>query len=164
MAPDRDLWLADFLLLMYQTETYFSLTLTLAGLVVSGEVIHPKEFFRLSAEAVDDGWRRSTGGQDSPWTAYFAGEASRLEREVEESIERTDAVIEELRKELPEGGRVRQNDPREDELHELAPHFVHLRRALIYPSHTPPVQLTFWRGRLADVAGFSFGRLGPPAQ
>lgn len=118
------------------------ITLTVGGLVISGDLVSGKDYFESaavnmrSAQTTD-----STGGgpiealQSLPdrLAQFFDGYANDypLRRDREEDADAAD----------------------------LAPRYVHLGQATIRQGGGPTIKVGEWRGRLAVVSGWSLGRI-----
>jgi hypothetical protein len=111
------------------------ITLSVGGLLVSGDLIGGKAYFNEFARQFKDGFRDIS---------------SETAATIEESFKRLGDVYDPIRKES------QRNAPMPK------PHLVHLRDAQMYPSggSLPPSEKgVLWRGRLEAVDGFSLGRL-----
>jgi hypothetical protein len=111
------------------------ITLSVGGLLVSGDLIGGKTYFNEFARQFKDGFRDIS---------------SETAATIEESFKRLGDVYDPIRKESQRNAPIPK------------PHLVHLRDAQIYPSggSPPPSEKgVLWRGRLEAVDGFSLGRL-----
>lgn len=121
----------------------FSVTLTVGGLTISGQLISPRAYFEETRDSILDAVQRQGGDARSRdfWdtTLSSLAEARRVTvRDLE-------------RRHVEEGA-----GPIED----LLPEFVHLRNARFYMDLTRPLTVgTLWRGRLEEVDGFTIGEI-----
>lgn len=129
------------------------LVLMVQGLIISGKAIANWEWFEDVEQLCKDSWiasgRSDTG--EHGWAEFFKlGKEGMLQGRAESQA--VNDVIENLAQ------RYR------DALVDVdRPTHIHLRDAKAFPSAgaSPiPVGGTYWRGRLADVSGWSFGLLG----
>ncbi len=156
MALDRDVWLAQLLELMQAAQFAASITLTTAGLLVSGEPISASEFIRLSGAGVVEAMEPLSHEAAETLDRYFEAETRSAEAWLQQSQERREALTSEQRG--PEGARSGQTFG--DTWSELYPQFIHLKNAVIVGPFPQPVHLPLWRGRLAAIIGWCFGGLG----
>lgn len=111
-------------------------TLTVRGVIMSGEVIPIWQWF--------DEQKEISGG-DETVVGYLA---SLLVAEHER--------LTSLRQKVDNGEEISEEDQKTlDEL----PQFIHLRNAISFLPERVPVTGHYWRGRLSEVSGWSFGRL-----
>lgn len=111
------------------------ITLSVGGLLVSGDLIGGKTYFNEFARQFKDGFRDIS---------------SETAATIEESFKRLGDVYDPIRKESQRNAPIPK------------PHLVHLRDAQMYPSGGSPQASekgVLWRGRLEAVDGFSLGRL-----
>jgi hypothetical protein len=129
-------WLLQSLISIVNNESAsIPITLSVGGLLISGDMIGGKTYFNEFARQFKDG---------------FTDISSETAATIEESFQRLGDIYDPLQK-GPQG-----NVP-------LAqPHLVHLRDARIYHSGASRAfseKSALWRGRLEAVDGFSLGRL-----
>ena len=129
-------WFLQSLVSIVNDETGdIPITLSVSGLLVSGEMIGGKTYFEEFARQFKDGFR-----DISRETAAT----------IEESFKRLGDLYNPIQQESQRNG----SRPK--------PHIVHLRDAQIYHSGdnpTPFEKRVLWRGRLEAIDGFSLGRL-----
>ena len=129
-------WFLQSLISIVNDETGgIPITLSVGGLLVSGEMIGGKTYFEEFARQFKDGFR-----DISRETAAT----------IEESFKRLGDIYDPIQEGSQENGS------------HSKPHIVHLRDAQIYHSGgdpTPFEKRVLWRGRLEAVDGFSLGRL-----
>ncbi len=117
------------------------LTLHVKGCVVSGVLISVAQYFRMLVEEFTEPDR--PGAQSNPEVAaslakFYRPALEKVERGLEES--RAGEALPEL------------------------PRHIHFRHAQTLVGGQAPMTMSLWRGRLAEVDGWSFGSLGtaPP--
>jgi len=111
------------------------ITLSVGGLLVSGDMIGGKTYFNEFARQFKDGFRNIS---------------SETAATIEESFKRLGDVYDPIQNGSQENAPLTK------------PHLVHLRDAQIYHSGSSPQASekgVLWRGRLEAVDGFSLGRL-----
>jgi hypothetical protein len=113
------------------------ITLSVGGLLISGEMIGGKTYFDEFARQFKEG---------------FKGISSETAATIEEAFKRLGDVYDPTQKE----SRANTYIPK--------PHLVHLRNVQMYHPGGPPLlseKGVLWRGRLEAVDGFSLGKLSP---
>jgi hypothetical protein len=111
------------------------ITLSVGGLLVSGDLIGGKTYFNEFAHQFKDG---------------FGDISSETAATIEESFKRLGDVYDPIRKESQGNAAIPK------------PHLIHLKDAQMYPSGARPQASekgVLWRGRLEAIDGFSLGRL-----
>jgi len=111
------------------------ITLSVGGLLISGDMIGGKVYFNEFARQFKDG---------------FKDISSETAATIEKAFKRLGDVYDSIQKESQGSAPIPK------------PHLVHLRDAQIYlsgASPTPSEKGVLWRGRLEAVDGFSLGRL-----
>jgi hypothetical protein len=142
-------------------ETGYGLILTLGGLVVSGTLIPDWQWFEDVERAARDAWVAS-GGDPEAEQAGIPGLVSAMGRDTlvnkrDEYLAARDAMqglSDRYQRLLNESERAS---------------YVHLREARVFSPGDPPLPGNgmYWRGRLSEVSGWSFGLLGagtPPEE
>jgi len=122
----------------------FNITLLIGGMLVSGVVISPHEFYAGLAEVVR---MRGTGTGAEGFSQVFTQVSANLQGEM--AVDRIEAEVIE---DDYDRYRVRTN-----------PLFIHLRDTRFHHpagSPLPGDAGVFWRGRLTAVDGFFLGALG----
>ncbi|WP_329413590.1 hypothetical protein OG802_24230 [Streptomyces sp. NBC_00704] len=120
------------------------LVLTTGGLVVSGQLIPNWLWFESYESEI------SAQDEDNAWTVYFSSIKDSIKEQFEEQ-RKAEVAAESL------GVRYQQAIL---DVQDTA--FIHLREAKVFsPGQKPmPANGMRWRGRLVDIAGWSFGKLG----
>jgi hypothetical protein len=128
-------------------------TLTLSGLVVSGRVIPHWQWFDEIEHASRAAFTVHTGGsiddEHGGWATLFKGVSESLQQDRDEYAAANNAV-----QSLPE--------QYQRHLAEINPtRFIHLRDARVFSPQGAGLPGTgmHWRGRLAEISGWSFGLL-----
>ncbi|MFF4210882.1 hypothetical protein ACFYZE_16285 [Streptomyces sp. NPDC001796] len=124
------------------------LVLTTGGLVISGQLIPNWLWFETYEKELE------TPSDENPWAYFFSSFKDTLKEEKEEQ-DKAEAAAESL------APRFQQAI-----LEATTTGFIHLRKAKVFhPGQSPlPANGMLWRGRLIDIAGWSFGRLGGDAE
>lgn len=121
------------------------LVLTTGGLIVSGQLIPNWLWFESYEKEI------SAKEEGNAWSFFFSSYKDLL-REDKESQKKADAAAESLPPLYREA------------ISNAIPHtgFIHLREAKVFhPGQSPlPTNGMRWRGKLTDISGWSFGRLG----
>jgi hypothetical protein len=133
--------------------------LTLGGLVVSGTVIPDWQWFDELEHAARAAFVVHTGGsiddEHGGWASLFEGVAESL---VQQRNERRCAREATARLSARYQHLVAQEDRTT---------YIHLREARVIAGGVSPLPVAgmYWRGRMSEVSGWSFGHLGaePPA-
>jgi hypothetical protein len=124
--------------------------LTLGGLVVSGTVIPDWQWFDEVEHAARAAFVVHTSGsvddEHGGWASLFARDEHRAAREATERL----------------SDRYQRLIAQEDRAT-----YIHLREARVFAAGVGPLPVggIYWRGRMSEVSGWSFGHLGaePPA-
>ena len=134
----------------------FEVTLLCGGVLVSGTTIPEREYFDLLADQL----RRADeeAGQAGVSTALqegLLGMGARARENFERNRQRATALLQWL--------KAPDVEPDEEaeisrEVDELARSFVVLRDVLILGAGRDPVRMHLWRGRVADIAGWTLGK------
>jgi hypothetical protein len=130
-----DWFLQSLVSIVNDEEASIPITLSVGGLLVSGEMISGKTYFEEFARQFRDS---------------FLDISSETAINIEESFKRLGDVYYSVQKDPQGNGSLPK------------PHLIHLRDARIYHSSgnpTPYEKNVLWRGRLEAVDGFSLGRL-----
>lgn len=136
-TPSRRVdWLLQSLISIVNNESAsIPITLSVGGLLISGDMIGGKTYFDEFARQFKDG---------------FTAISSETAATIEEAFKRLGDVYDPLQKEAS------------SDASRAHPHLVHLKEAQIYHSGgqlSPTEKGVLWRGRLDAVDGFSLGRL-----
>jgi hypothetical protein len=113
------------------------ITLSVGGLLISGEMIGGRTYFDEFARQFKEG---------------FKGISSETAATIEESFKRLGDVYDPIQEESRGNAYIPK------------PHLVHLRNVQMYHAGGPPLlseKGVLWRGRLEAVDGFSLGKLSP---
>jgi hypothetical protein len=133
--------------------------LTLGGLVVSGTVIPDWQWFDEVEHAARAAFVVHTGGsiddEHGGWASLFEGVAESLVQARDEhraAREATERLSDRYQRLIAQEDRAT---------------YIHLREARVVAAGVGPLPVggIYWRGRMSEVSGWSFGHLGaePPA-
>lgn len=132
-------WLLQHLIWMVNTSDKFSIgiTLNVGGLIISGELVGGKNYFKGIGEDFSSGLRKILGNNR--------------------------AVVDKMRKVFEDLGNKTYDDSEKKKRKDLEePHFIHLRNARFYYPGQQPIpknQGVWWRGKLEAVDAFCLGLL-----
>lgn len=132
LDPGEPDWYLQYLVrLVNDADAEFPLTLYAGGLVISGVLASGRRYFESLELQFAELFER--GGADDPGAVSA---------------------------QLVTAGKQIYAD-RDHAARKAPPHYIHLRDARVFSAgHKPmPQEGTWWRGRIAEVDGFSFGRL-----
>ena len=135
MSRPVDCFLQSLVSIVNDESASIPITLSVGGLLISGDMIGGKTYFDEFARQFKDGFRNVSSETAST---------------IEEAFKRLGDVYDPIQKES------QGSDPIPK------PHRVHLRDAQIYQSGASPAPSekgVLWRGRLESVDGFSLGRV-----
>ena len=135
MSRPVDCFLQSLVSIVNDESASIPITLSVGGLLISGDMIGGKTYFDEFARQFKDGFRNVSSETAST---------------IEEAFKRLGDVYDPIQKES------QGSDPIPK------PHLVHLRDAQIYQSGASPAPSekgVLWRGRLESVDGFSLGRV-----
>jgi hypothetical protein len=130
-----DCFLQSLISIVNDESASIPITLSVGGLLISGDMIGGKDYFNEFARQFKDGFRDIS---------------SETAATIEKAFKRLGDVYDSIQKESQGSAPISK------------PHLVHLRDAQIYLSGASPApseKVVLWRGRLEAVDGFSLGRL-----
>jgi hypothetical protein len=130
-----DCFLQSLVSIVNDESASIPITLSVGGLLISGDMIGGKTYFNEFARQFKDGFRNITSETASA---------------IEEAFKRLGDVYDPIQKESQGGAIIPK------------PRLIHLKDAQIYPSGASPAPSkkgVLWRGRLEAVDGFSLGKL-----
>ena len=147
-------WFLEEVLDMAAAGLVPAVTLLVGGTLVAGIPVSEMEYFTgvgasLRDELAAHERTETAEGLSEMYRAY--GQAAEDDRK--RRRDRARALAARLREELPEGEALSQETPAE-----VARSYVLLKDATIHGPGGERFQASFWRGRLAEVDGWSFGR------
>ena len=152
-APDQVLAMLVGVVNRLEAVEGIGVSLTVNGLVIAGKLI-PNYLWLREVEGQIDSAVRDTLGREPDedergFASLFAG--------VAEGFEKRRDAIRAARDAAPELANEADDIDRENT------GFIHLREAQVFtPGSLPiPQEGMHWRGRLSEVDGWTFGRLGP---
>jgi len=140
---------------MYALQFSVSITVTVGGLLISGQPITPAEFFGLAGEALGEAWKR-VGEGASPWTEYFGKLRSQAQEQVQDSAAKRQAIADEIASSENPPAVVEETLA---DAQRLLPTYLHLKNVLVYGAQPTPLRLPLWRGRLTEITGWNFGQI-----
>ena len=132
-STNRDWFLSELIRMANATQSEFGITLSVSGLIVSGNVISGVKYFESFAENFQ----------------VFAGDDEEFQSQLKEYILDMGSVYKTSADEEKEYGP------------ETLPQFIHLSSAKFYKNGVGPLPSNgmLWRGNLDEVSGFTLGRL-----
>ena len=135
MSRPVDCFLQSLVEIVNDESANIPITLSVGGLLISGDMIGGKTYFDEFARQFKDGFRDISSETAST---------------IEETFKRLGDVYDTIQKESQGGAAMPK------------PYIIHLKDAQIYQSGAslpPPEKRVLWRGRLEAVDGFSLGKL-----
>jgi hypothetical protein len=155
-APKCDTWLVVALDWLENPDISIPISLFLNGMVVSGKPISQIAYFR----GLEDQFRvgaEKTSDEKISLSEYFAVLAVDSEKTVAAAQERE---LEQLATMPPWVDRTPEQDA---VLERLVRNYIYLRDVTAIMGGGVTLSVTYWRGRLSEVAGWCFGRaeIGP---
>lgn len=116
--------------ILEETDAGISLTISVNGSIISGQMISSKRYFEELSNFYDE--KNITADDPS-------------------LIEKGLPVLQRVKQFLEQKGKSREEQDN--------PKYIHLEDVVIYPSNpSQPAGATVWRGKLSSVDGFSIGR------
>lgn len=148
-APKNDTWLATALDWLEASE--FAVALFVNGMVVSGTVVSAADYYRGLGEQLAEAANRFGGGGDG----YRAMFGSLADQSLQAGATASQRLIALLTEAPPVADRTRGQD---EEVERLLRNYIHLRDVVAVAGGGARLTVRFWRGRLSEVTGWSFGR------